>query len=281
VSKGGEEDGYALLAAVAAIAIFATLALGLVAKLQGSLLLVGAEIERARAEAAAEAGVAVAIANMIGDDRAFRWALDGRPRTMNFAGSRLTIRLIDQRGKVPLLALDEDQVRKLFELLDVPPEQIEVVTDSYLDWTDDDDEPRTNGAEFAYYARRRIRPPNGPPQSFEELALVRGFDAGLLERLRSVATLHFGNGGFDPRHADPVAIALLSEGGENAPELLARQRELAGQRVAIELDDANVAGRTVEVLVDAVTGAGGQSHQRRLVELTGSPSRPYAILEAD
>lgn len=275
------DEGYALLAAIAVIAVFATLALALLGQVQAALVQANAEIERARADAAADAGAQLAIRNLISDDRAFRWSLDGRPHQLTFAGSRLTVRLIEERSKIPLLALEEEQVRRLFELLKVPGDHLDEVVDSYLDWTDDDDEPRPNGAEFAYYARRHIHPRNAPPQSFGELALVRGFTPDLVERLRAVATLHFGNGPFDPHHADPIALGVMSEGGEDSPEAIEREREFAGQRTAIELDEPATPGRTVELNVEAVTAGGGRSHLRRLIELTGNRDRPYTVIEAE
>jgi general secretion pathway protein K len=281
MTQVSRDEGYALLAAIAAIAVFATLALTILARVQGSILQANADIERARADAAAQAGVQMAIQNLVGSDRAFRWSLDGRPRDFPFAGSHVTIRLIDERGKLPLAALEDQQVRKLFELLGVSPDRLEVITDSYLDWTDDDDDARSNGAESAYYARRHIRPPNSAPQSMDELALVRGFDPALVAKLKEVATLHFGSGTFSSAHANPIAIEVLASGGEDSPEAIEAEREAAGQRTAIELDDDKVAGRTVEILAEAATPGGGRSHAREVVELTGNIDRPYAILEAD
>jgi general secretion pathway protein K len=281
VRKCASDEGYALLAAIAAIAVFSTLALGVLGQVQASILQANAEVERAHANAAAEAGVQLAIQNLISDDRAFRWSLDGRPRQWSFAGSQVTIRVMAENGKVPLAALDEKQARKLFEMLGVPEDRLDVATDSYLDWTDDDDEPRPNGAEYAYYSRRHIHPPNSLPQSIDELVLVRGFDVGLVNKLKQVATLHFGSGSFDPRHASPTAIAALAAGGEDSPEEIEAEREAAGERTAIELDDKDTAGRTAEIDVEVVTAGGGKSRRRQVVELTGNKDRPYAILEAE
>ena len=279
------EEGYALLAAIAAIAIFSTLALAVLGQVQGAILQSKAEIERARADTAAEAGSQLAIQNLTGGNPAFRWPLDSRPHEFEFGGAHVTIRLVEQRGKLPLAALDDSQARKLFELLDVPADRIDVVTDSYLDWVDDDDDPRPNGAEYAYYAARHIHPQNSVPQSFEELELIRGFDPALVAKIRAVATLHFGSGTFDPRHTNPIAIAVLATGAdnsaENATEEIDAEREAQGQHVALDIGDSNLAGRTVEVAVEAATPGGGRSRLSQVIELTGNKDRPFAVLEAD
>jgi general secretion pathway protein K len=281
VTRERGDEGYALLAAIAAIAIFSTLALAVLGQVQGAILQCKAEIERARADTAAESGAQLAIQNLIGDNPATRWSFDGRPREFSLGGARVTVRLIDQLGKLPLVALDEKEVRKLFELLKVPPDRIDLVTDSYLDWTDDDDDVRPNGAEYEFYAARHIRPQNTAPQSFEELGLIRAFDPMLVAKIREVATLHFGSGIFDSRHANPIAIAVLAAGTENLPEQIDAEREAEGQRVAIDLADSDVNGRTVEVAVEAVTPGGGRSRLSQIIELTGTKDRPFAVLEAD
>lgn len=281
MTRRARDEGYAMLAAVGAIAVFATLALAMLGHVQAAVLATGAEVERAKADAAADAGAQLAIRNLIGADRAFRWRADGRPYPLQFAGNRIVVRMYDQRGRLPLAVIDEEQVRRLFTLLDVPPARLEEVTDSYLDWTDDDDEPRPNGAELAYYAARGLYPRNATPETIDELALVRGFDRALVERVRAVATVHFSGGSFEPRLADPIAIAAFSEAGENSPEVIDRRRELAGQRTAIDIDEVDPPSRSVELAVEATTPGGGRSRLRQMILLTGTPERPYSILESD
>lgn len=56
------------------------------------------------------------------------------------------------------------------------------IIDAILDWRDDDDEPRANGAEAEYYST--LEPPyavkNGPFDTVEELLLVRNVTAAIL-----------------------------------------------------------------------------------------------------
>lgn len=279
---GNGEEGYALIAAIAAIAVFATMALAVLGGMQRSVVQASAEIESARADAAAEAGVQRALQGLLNDDRAFRWSIDGRTREMSFGDARLKIRVEDQRGKVPLVALTEDDVRRLFEALGVSGDRLSVVTDSYLDWVDDDDDARPDGAEREYYAQKGIRPQNSVPVSIDELSVVRGFDPPLVQKLREVATLHFGSGSFEPRHASPIAIAIMTEGGEDSPEAIDSARESAGQRVAIDLGEAeSLTGRPLGIVVDAYTPGGGHARHRALVELTGSAERPYVVRDYD
>ncbi len=62
------------------------------------------------------------------------------------------------------------------------PGMTEDVADCILDWLDEDDEPRTYGAEYDYYASLQTpyEPTNGPITSVEQLLLVKGVTAQML-----------------------------------------------------------------------------------------------------
>lgn len=273
------EAGYASIAAVILIAVLATIAGGLVTQSRSLADDVAADIEQARLAAAADAGLALALDGLLVGDRAGRWSIDGRDRHLRFDGTRLTIRIEDERGKVPLNLLDEESAARLVAIAGLGDGLMaRVAADSLLDWTDDDDEPRSNGAEADWYRKLKVRPPNGSLRSIDELARVRGFDPATVARMRGYVTVNFGSGGFDARYAQPQAMAVMLEGGANSPLVIQRQRELAGQRVAIELGEAlDLAGRPLTVAVTAERDGGGRLVRRSVIELTGSPAEPYLV----
>jgi type II secretory pathway component PulK len=72
---------------------------------------------------------------------------------------------------------DAEQLRRLFQALQILPGSADSLVDAILDWRDSDDEPRQNGAERAWYvARHRFVPRNGPLADARELTRVRGLD---------------------------------------------------------------------------------------------------------
>lgn len=273
------ERGYATVAAVAAIAVFGMISLTLV---EGNRTLVGdaaAEVGQARTSAAADAGLAMALDGLLVRDRAMRWSIDGRIHEETFAGTRIRIRIEDERGKVPLNLLDEDSAKALVQAAGLTGERARIAADALLDWTDDDDEPRPDGAESLYYHGRGVHSRNGPPQSLEELLLIRGWDQPAIDRIRPFVTAHFGRGGFDARFAQPRAIGVMLGGGEGNPLAIERQREQAGQRTAIELgeNDTQLVHRPLTVVVEATDGTGARTVRRTIVELTGNDSQPYVV----
>jgi len=101
---------------------------------------------------------------------------------------------------------------RLFKKLGLPPELLDAVAD----WIDAKDEPRPNGAETPYY--QGLKPPyaakNGYLETFEELRLVKGFDAKALELLRPYITVYPDDkGALEANIGTPVNI-------NTAPKLL-------------------------------------------------------------
>jgi general secretion pathway protein K len=86
------------------------------------------------------------------------------------------VKVIDEESKIPINRATDVQLKRLFGLLGVEPSDGDVITDSILDWIDDDDLTRLNGAESDYY--QSLSPPyrakNGPLDRVEELLLIRG-----------------------------------------------------------------------------------------------------------
>lgn len=273
------ERGYAMVAAVAGIAVFALMALALVQSNQNDIVLVNAEVGQAKAAAAADAGLAIALNGLLAKDRANRWSIDGRPRTASFGGASLLIRIEDERGKVPINLLDDELAARLMEAIGLGyGGAARTAADSLIDWIDDDEEPRPDGAEVDYYQSRGIRPRNGPLQSIEELAVIRGFSPKMVEQLKPFVTVNFGTGGFDARYAHPRAIGVMLDGGADSPAAINRQRELDGQRAAIELGDAiDLVGRPLAITIEAERPDGTRSKRQVIVELTGADARPYII----
>lgn len=85
-------------------------------------------------------------------------------------------RLIDEAGKVNLNRIDEQTLRRVFANLGIEERQAAILADSILDWRDEDNLHRTNGAENDYYfsLSPRYTAKNGLFEAVEDLLWVRG-----------------------------------------------------------------------------------------------------------
>lgn len=266
-------SGYALVAAVASLAVFAAIALAVQAATMLATTDAAAEQAQLQASAAADAGVVMALAGLLSQDVAGGWTIDGRTRTRRFGQARLAIRVEDEAGKVPLLALDAARATRLLEGAGLDGERLRVARDGLLDWIDEDEDKRPFGAEEPFYRAAGVRPPNGAVASVGELRLVRGLDPATVARIAPYVTVTPGS--FDPRFADPRALAVMGQGG---PAAIDRAREAAGQRTAFALGQPDLTGRPLTIAVEATLPGGAAARRRATVSLTGARARPYRVL---
>ena len=271
------EGGYALVTAVLAMAVLSLMALTLTTNARGTMAGATATIASARLGAAADAGLMIAI-HGLAQERERRWSIDGRQRALRFDGIDVFIQIEDERGKIPLNQVTDEQVRTIFEALGIDGTDLEVAVDSFLDWRDDDDDVRPSGAEAPYYAALGRSPRNGQLRTIDEVVLIRGITPAMVERLRPASTIYgIDREGFDDRYASPLALAAMSGGGLGSPAVIQRERELAGQRPAIELGpDETLVGRPLLIRVETRDGD-AKVRRATVIELTGSRIRPYVI----
>jgi len=272
------DRGYAMLAVVAGIGVMAALAAGAAAATAARLDTLEAETTRARLTAAADAGVAIALANLTRPGIGARWAIDGRTYNETFNAVPVAIRIEDEAGKIMINRIDGENVGWLAAALGLPPAEVLTLRDSFDDWVDQDNVPRRYGAESERYRAHGYGARNGTPQSVEELADINGFTPALVSRVARIATVDVNGKPFDKRYADPLAIAVMTDGDPGGPDVIERRRELAGQRPALAITDpADWSGRVVTIIA-AARGPGGAEAQRRVVvEITGKPRQPYIL----
>lgn len=96
-----------------------------------------------------------------------RYGLEDESTRLNLNLLLLADKVLDGSARTFLMAL---------------PNMTEDVADAILDWIDEDEEPREYGAELEYYVglSPAYGPRNGPPETLEELLLVRGVTPDLL-----------------------------------------------------------------------------------------------------
>jgi len=93
-----------------------------------------------------------------------------------FGGGRFMVEIQDESGKVDLNLVTEEQLRALVTATGIPQGDADIITDSIMDWRDEDSAHRMNGAEDEYY--QTLDPPytakNGRIDATEEILLIRG-----------------------------------------------------------------------------------------------------------
>ncbi len=96
--------------------------------------------------------------------------------SLDLADGTVQIEVIDEAGKLNLNSASPDLIYNLMIMIGVSSEEADVVTDSILDWRDQDDMISPNGAEAGFYQSldNPYYAKNGAFDVTEELLLVRG-----------------------------------------------------------------------------------------------------------
>jgi general secretion pathway protein K len=269
------DDGYAMLAAILGIAAFSYVSFEAVAESRGVISAVQAETERAKLTAACDAGLALVESGLGSKNKKQTWPIDSTKRSLMFGDVALTIVVEDERGKIPLNGINEDQVRGLFRAAGISGSRLSTLVDSYEDWIDPDSERRQSGAEAKEYASFGYKPRNGGFHTAPELRMLKGMDNDLYARVAPAITVFFGeSGGFSESTSQILALEALSEVGPNSPDVIHREQQMAG---VIPPADSGIPpympGRTLTVRVEAKR-AGADMKRAMIVELTGNPADP-------
>ncbi len=93
-------------------------------------------------------------------------------------GLDIEIEIIDESGLLPLNHTSDARWKAFFEAMSVSEADINILTDSLLDWIDKDNQPRLNGAESDSYLLNSLpyQADNKPIEDLQDLRLVQGFD---------------------------------------------------------------------------------------------------------
>lgn len=287
------ERGTALLLVLWVTVLLAALIAGVAAasRSQAEAALYGSE--RVRAELAAEAGLAHAVAGLRAPDAARQWVPDGRPYRFAFDGARVTVRVVDSSGLVDLNAASPELIGRVFQAAGLDPARAGQLGTAVAAWRGGDRAPRLGEPAGP---RRTPGAPNeatgGPFRAVEQLARLPGMDAALYARVAPAFTVYSGRNFPDASYAGPLVLASLRGTGMAQAEALVegrRQRPALhgagnGQAFGSAANGPLVAGYggvvqrvfSVAKMPDG-TQVGVDATLR--MTLTGGSARPYKVLD--
>ena len=102
--------------------------------------------------------------------------LDGRVNMFHFIDGYAEVRVMDEGGKIDINAATRDDIVRVLSAMELEVENKDEIADSILDWIDENNFHRLNGAEDDYY--RLLPEPygakDGPLSTVDELIWVRG-----------------------------------------------------------------------------------------------------------
>jgi len=142
------------------------------------------------------------------------------PYIMTAGNHTVAVQIIDLSGKISISAVDDVLLQDILSAcgLEEGVEQTTVIN-SILDWIDQDDMHRQEGAEEDYYLGLDppYSPKNGDIESIEELLLIKGIDRDLFQGtkdkpgLRDFLTVYGEHNTMDINSAAPGAFLIIED----------------------------------------------------------------------
>jgi general secretion pathway protein K len=128
----------------------------------------------------------------------------------------LAVKAQDANGMLSVTTIKTLPLKRLLTNFGVDSQNADIFIDSILDWIDQDDFTRINGAEKQWYSSQgfNYEPRNYQIQNKEELKLIRGLSPEIYSKIEPYITILPATG-FNPNTAsDPVLISYLDIGND-------------------------------------------------------------------
>jgi general secretion pathway protein K len=177
-------------------------------RLEANALLSGTQ-----ARFSAEAAINLAVLALRDPEDETRMLADGRVYQTELDGVLVEVSAIDERGKLDINATDELTLANLFTGNGMEPDRAEFLAAAVMDWRDEDELERVNGAEEDAYlaAGLEMGPANRPFMMTEELLQVIGMEYELYRKLEPGITVFSRAGEPDPAFAPVEALMAMPD----------------------------------------------------------------------
>jgi len=252
-------------------------------RLEANALLSGTQ-----ARLSAEAAINLAALALRDPDELSRMRADGRLYQQELDGVLVEVSAIDERGKVDINAADELTLANLFIGNGMELDEAELLAAAVLDWRDEDELERVNGAEEdAYFAAGlEIGPANRQFMMTEELLQVIGMRYELYRKIEPGITTFSRADLPDPAFAPVEALMAMPDiTYDEAVNFVAeRNSQQAGESLGTELPNGIVVmeqgrGVTYSIKARATMPNGVWEQLQATIRLGGNrDGSPYRVL---
>ena len=140
----------------------------------------------------AEAGLNVAGVMLFYQDKDKQWRGDSSIYSFNFQDAEIRLRIFSESGKVDINQASEQLLLDVLKNTSASEDQQQALVAAILDWRDNDELVRINGAEADQYSEAGLsyQPANNKFQAVEELQLVLGMDEAVYKQLEPLVTTY-------------------------------------------------------------------------------------------
>ena len=276
------QAGIALVLALWLLLLISIMAAGYGYTMRTETMLTIHGVEEAKARGIAQAGLWLALADLLKPQSARRWRTDGSPYRLDFGGSNINLSIQDEAGKIDLNAADEALLRGLLETAAQPDTDVTFLLHAILDWRDPDRLRRNPGAEDGDYENAGYGAKDGPFNSIEELRWVAGMTDDVYGMIRPVLTIHHPlQPGINPGVAPREALAAVPGADAELLDVFLTTRHNADGTVGAPVmtsDYFNAAEGAVFTVASEGMAGQGRLKLEMVVALDHNAVPPYSVL---
>ena len=208
-----KQDGIALVLVLWVLILLTVMtgSFALMARMDG--LEANALLSGVQARLSAESAINLAVLALRDQDDETRMLANGKTYTQVLDGILVEVSAIDERGKLDINSTDELTLVNLFSGHGMELTEAETLAAAVMDWRDEDELERVNGAEEdAYFAAGlQIGPANRPFLMTEELLQVIGMTFDFYKRLEPGISVFSRASQPDPAYAPVAALMALPD----------------------------------------------------------------------
>ena len=238
-------------------------------------------IDSAQARSRAEAGLWLAVADLLSPLSERHWPTDGTPVEAGFGEVKISLRIQDEAGRIDLNEAGPALLLGLLEAVSTANDDVTFLRNAILDWRDPDHERLVPGAEDDDYLPAGYDAKDGPFNSIKELRRVAGMTDEIYGKISHAVTIHSLQPGVNPLLAPRLVLeAVPGSDSARIDEYLA-QRHRPGEIDTITGMDHHYfnasQGRTYTITSTATAGR-SKLTLTAAVELDRDVSPPYSVL---
>lgn len=203
--------GFALVLVLWVLSLLTIMAGSFALTMRREAAIVTGSSTNAQAMAIAESGLAIAEFMLLNPDQRQRWRTDSNIYQIDYADTKIRVRLLAETGKIDLNSADPTLLQKLMAYAPVEEALQTKLANAIVDWRDEDDLVRLEGAEKEEYKEAGLsyQPRNKPFQSIEELQMVLGMNEQVYKWLENLVTVHSGQPAVDLTQAAKEVLQVL------------------------------------------------------------------------
>ncbi|MEM9496155.1 MAG: hypothetical protein AAGA09_09140 [Pseudomonadota bacterium] len=265
-AQKGKERGAALITVLWLSLLLSTLMAAALLSVRTEARLAAADIRLFKARQAIDSAITLAAYRLATERGSVALELISQP--IMIGETSVTIDIVDEAAKLDLNTANAAAIAGVLIQKGLDVKDAQRLADIVLDWRDEDDLRRINGAEAKDYKREKapFAPQNRPFLDINELTQVLGFENGLAACLMDDVTI-FG------RTVAPLVIQQTPVSGENNPDADQPRapRRLTTQTVS------TVSGKRFTLTGSIRTEAMNASNAYTILT-TSNPKTPFEVI---